>query len=271
MKSKKLAKLLSVMCMIGMLTMVLASCGGDKDKKDGKESIKGQKFIAATEPTFAPFDTTDEDGNIIGFDMDLMDAIAKDQGFKVEYKAFEFDALIPALQNGNADIITAGMNAEDPARQKKVDFSKTYYDSGLVVMVKADNNDIKSIKDLKDNMIVASQIGTTGADKANKLKKEGKIKETKILNQFTDCTFQVKNGDVDAVIIDKPVAEEAIGKDSSLKIVGKPLNAESYGFAVKKGNEALRKAINKGLEKLTEDGTYDKIYKKWFGKAPEKK
>lgn len=257
---KKTTKIISLVCALALMTTLFAGCGDKKEEKSEEPH-----YIAATEPTFAPFDTIDEDGNIVGFDMDLMNAIAEDQGFTVEYKSFEFDALIPAVNAGNADIITAGMNAEDPKRAEKVDFSDTYYDSGLVVLVKEDNNTIKGIDTLTSDMKVASQTGTTGADEANKLKEEGKIAEAVINNGFDTCIMQLSNGDVDAVIIDKPVAENAISKTKGLKTVGDVLNAESYGFAVAKGNKELLEKINTGLKHVKENGTYDKLYEKWFG------
>lgn len=262
---KKFKKVLALACIMALAITALAGCGGGK-----KDAAKDKDvLIAGTEPTFAPFDTTDEDGKLVGFDMDLMDAIAKNQGFKVDYKSFEFDSLIPALEAGNIDMITAGMNSEDPERRKKVDFSDPYYKSGLVVMVKKDNDTVKSIDDLTPDMTVASQIGTTGADLATKLKDEGKIKDTKIDNQFTECLLQLQNGDVNAVIIDKPVAEKALSKYTDLKIVGDTLNAEAFGFAVAKGNTELLDKINKGLENVKKDGTYEKIYEKWFGSPAE--
>ena len=101
-------------------------------------------YIAITEPTYAPFESTDDDGNLVGFDMDLLNAIAEDQGFKVEYQIFEFDALIPAVQAGNADIIAAAMNVTDE-RAEQVDFSEKYFDSGKVIVVTADNTTISGV------------------------------------------------------------------------------------------------------------------------------
>lgn len=102
---KKSAKVL-VVAMIAVLACgVLAGCSS----KDEKEDTEIKTYIAATEPTYAPFDTTDEEGNIVGFDMDLLNAIGEDQGFKVEYQSFEFDAIVPAIQAGNADIIALSL------------------------------------------------------------------------------------------------------------------------------------------------------------------
>lgn len=249
-------KLLIIITIVATTCMALtfASCGADQ----------GQ-LIAVTEPTYPPFDTTDEKGNIVGFDMDLLSAIAEDQGFKIEYQATNFDSLIPAVISGSADVIAAGVNANDPNRQKKLDFSDTYYDSGLVVMVKKTNDEIKGIDSLKPTMKVASQTGTTGAEKALELKDEDRIRDATILDEFNACVQQLLNGDVDAVIIDKAVADNyAKTKTSDVKLVGEVLNAESYGFAVKKGNIELRDKINLGLSHVKENGIYDKIYDKWF-------
>lgn len=254
-------KLLSIALILTMV-FCFAACGQEATQEAGDEI---PTYTAVTEPTFPPFDSTDEEGNIVGFDMDLMDAIGADQGFNVEYVALEFDALIPALQAGEADLITAGMNAMDPDRQEKVDFSTTYYDSGLVCMVKSDNETITGIDSLKPEMKVASQIGTTGADEAQALYDEGKIAEAVIINEFTTCVMQLQTGDVDAVIIDKPVAENFIKKNGDgIKIVGETLNAESYGFAVQKGNSELLEKVNTGLQNMVDNGTYDELYDKWF-------
>ena len=253
--TKNLLKLTTTVMLIAAMA-VLSACGS---------TDHGDKYRVVTEPTFAPFDTTDEDGNLVGFDMDLLNAIAEDQGFEVEYSAVEFDALIPSLESDQADIIAAGMNADDPARQKKVTFSDTYYDSGLVVLVKADNETIKGIDDFKPDMKVAAQIGTTSADKATELKEKGAIAEAVILNKNSDAILQLNNGDIQAIIIDKPVAEAYMhAKPDTVKAVGAVMNAESYGFAVQKGNTELAEKINAGLKNLKENGTFDKLVAKWF-------
>ncbi len=258
---KESVKKILAVALIAALAFAMVACGGDNTADGGDIPT----YTAVTEATFPPFDTVDENGNIIGFDMDLMNAIAEDQGFKVEYVDMEFDSLIPAVEAGNADIITAGMNADDPERQAKVDFSNTYYDSALVVVVKNDNEDITSIDDLTPDMKVASQIGTTGADQVDELFANGKIAESVILNGFDTCMLQLINGDIAAVIIDKPVAQAYMNKQpDKVKMVGEPLNAESYGFAVQKGNSELLEKINTGLQNMIDNGTYDALVEEWF-------
>jgi len=160
MKGKNLLKKTVVLTVALAMVVGVTACG----KKKNYDNKEKKTYVVGTEPTFAPFDTTDADGNIVGFDMDLMKAIGKDQGFDVEFKSFGFDALIPAVNAKNCDVIAAGMTANED-RVKKVDFSNTYYDSGNAVLVKSDNTTIKGIDDLTPDMTVAVQIGTTGADK----------------------------------------------------------------------------------------------------------
>lgn len=255
---KSFAMKVLIVGLCAVMVFAFTACGGSSEKKDSTKT-----YTVVTEPTFPPFDTTNDDDEITGFDMDMVKAIAKDQGFKVKFKSMEFQSLIPAIQSGNADIIAAGMNA-DKERAKKVTFSDSYYDSGLVIMVKKDNNTIKGESSLTSSMKVASQTGTSGAKKTEGFEKSGKISEAVILDRFDTCIMQLQNGDVNAVIIDKPVALSYMNKhEGKFKIVGKTMDAESYAMAVKKGNTELQKQLNDGLKNIVKDGTFQKICDKW--------
>lgn len=243
-----------------VLVFSLSACGGSDSGEEETVTYK-----VGTEPTFPPFDTTDEDQNIVGLDMDIISAIGEDQGFKVTFEDLSFDGLIPALQAGNIDIVAAGMNKDDKDRQEQVDFSDAYYESKLMVAVTQDNETIKSVDDLTSDMKVAAQTGTTGMNKTQELEKEGKIKEAVILNGLDTAMMQLINGDVAAVINDKPVTEAYMAKQpDKIKMVGEPLNAENYGFAVQKGNTELLEKINAGLKNIKDNGTFDKLVDKWF-------
>ena len=259
---KKYLTIVAVAALCIIMTVSLAACGGSGEKKE--ES--GEKtYTVLMNPDFPPFDTTDaESGDLAGFDVDMVNAIAEDQGFKVEWKSMEFDSLIPALEAGNGDIVASGMNGDVPERQEKVDFTDPYYKSGLVVLVKADNTTINSEDDLTKDMRVASQSGTTGADEVNRLKDEGKIKEAVILKGFDECVLQLQNGDSDAVIIDEPVAEGYMKmKKDEFKAVGETINAERYAMAVAKGNSELQEVLNTGLKNIIESGKFAEICEKW--------
>lgn len=259
---KSITKKVLIFTLAIVTALSFTGCGKKDDKADEGKSPK--KLVVATEPTFPPFDTTNKDGELDGFDMDLMKAIAKDQDLDITFKSFEFDALIPALKAGNADIVAAGMNSNDGERKKQVDFSNTYCNAGLVVLVKK-NSKIKGVKDFKNNMKVASQTGTSGGEFIEKLHKKGKIAEAVSMKKFDACVLQLINGDVDAVIIDKPVGEAYLSKKpGKTKIVGKTMNAEAYALAVKKGNKELLEKLNKGLEAIKKSGEFDKLKKKWF-------
>lgn len=164
---KSMKKFLAV-AMILLMTAALAACGGDTKDSGSSDSsadapkASGDVLIVGTEPTFPPFDTTDDNGDIVGFDMDLIKAIGKDQGFEVEFRNLEFDGLIPALTSGTIDIVAAGMDAS-PERAEQVDFSDSYYEASLIVAVAADNDTITGVDSLTPDMKVAAQTGTTGA------------------------------------------------------------------------------------------------------------
>ena len=221
-------------------------------------------YKAAMEPTFPPFDTNDEEsGELTGFDYDLINAIAEDQNFEVEWENMEFDGLVPALKAGNTDIVASGLSITDE-RKKEVDFSDEYYISGLVVAVAADNKEVKSVDDLGKDDIVGVQIGTTGAKKANDLKKAGQIKHVKTYNGLDVAFKDLETGTIDAVINDKPVTESYVAKaEDKLKVVGEALDSDPFGIAVKKDNKELLDMINEGLANLKENGKYKELCDKW--------
>lgn len=246
-------------------TFALAACGAG-DKESAKEpAVDMPEYKAAMEPTFPPFDMIDEaTQELTGFDVDLMNAIAENQGFKLEWVDMGFDGLIPALQAGSVDVVASGMDASGD-RRERVDFSDTYYDTGLIVAVKAGNTAIQSIDDLTPEMKAGGQIGTTGADLAAELYESGKIREAKIYDGLDVAVMDLQNGAIDALINDLPVTRSYMDKNSgTIDIVGDVLKAESYAFAVQKGNTELLEKINAGLQNLKDDGTFDKIYSKWF-------
>ena len=141
-------------------------------------------------------------------------------------------------------------------------FSDPYYTSGLIVMVKKDDDTIKGFSDLEGKRI-AVQIGTTGANKA------GEVKNAKVtaFNDNTAAAMELKNGGADAVINDSPVLKYYLqqGGSADAKVVGAVMNSEDYGIAVKKGNDKLAAEINKALAEMKQNGEYDKLYKTWFG------
>ena len=244
--------LVFMMAALMLVALAVTGCGGEEKKAaEAPEKV----LRVATEPTFAPFEFQEEGSDkLSGFDMDLIRAIGAKMGYKVEIANMGFDALIPALNTGNIDVAIAGMSITDE-RKQAVGMSDPYYTSGLIVMVQKDNNDIKSIEDLKGKRI-AAQIGTTGAAKAHSV--EGAVVTE--FNTNTESAMELTNGGVDAVINDSPVIGYYLAQGGSEV-------AKTVGIAVKKDNTKLLEDINKALAELKKDGEYDKIYKTWFGEV----
>ncbi|KYZ76507.1 glutamine ABC transporter substrate-binding protein [Anaerosporomusa subterranea] len=256
---KKIALLLAAL----MALTLLAGCGGQPAKP--AEQAKSKVLNVGTDAGFAPFEFQDEvSKKYVGFDIDLMEAVGKQMGYEVKIQSMGFDGLIPALEAGNIDALISGMTIT-PERAKKVNFSKPYYKSGLSIVVKMDNNNIKDFKALEGKKL-AVQIGTTGAMEAKKVK-DATVRE---FNTAPEAFMELKAGGVDAVVNDLPVNEYYIAKAGAkdAKVVGEPLNSEEYGIATAKKNTELIEKINKALDELKKNGEYEKIYVKWFGKKP---
>lgn len=257
---KKAMKRFGAMLLAVAMLASLVACGGGSQQSDDTVVYK-----AVTEATFPPFDMVDENGNIVGFDMDLMDAIAEDQGFTVEYTDMAFDSLIPAVQAGNADMITAGMWADDPERMELLDFVVYYDQGGSVLLTRADDDRITDMESLTPDMKVASQIGTDYADELMALEEEGKIGKAVIMDGFDICVLQLSNGDVDAIYVGSEIAKAYMNSsDGKLKIASDLLNSQRTGFAVAKGNKELYDKIAAGLENVKASGKYDELIEKWF-------
>ncbi|MEH7176857.1 transporter substrate-binding domain-containing protein [Neobacillus vireti] len=254
-------KKLSLFSLFLILTLFIAACGSKETA--GENADSGKVYKVGVDTTYPPFEFKEGD-EYKGIDIELINAIAKNEGFKIELSPMDFGGIIPAMQAGQLDVAIAGMSITED-RKKIVDFSSPYFDAGLIVVVKEDNSTIKSVDDLKGKK-VAVKKGTSGAkyavDNSSKLGIE--------VVQFNDspAMFQeVANGNADALIEDYPVISYAIAqKDLGLKLVGDRLNGDQYGIAVLKGeNQDLLEKINNGLAELKKDGTYDKILKTYLG------
>ncbi|ASS94108.1 transporter substrate-binding domain-containing protein [Peribacillus simplex] len=256
-------KKLGLLSMFLILTIFISACGTNDEKNAGEEKKPEKVYKVGVDTTYPPFEFK-EGNDYKGIDIELINAIAKDQDFKIKLSPMDFGGIIPAMQANQLDVAIAGMSITEE-RKKVVDFSTPYFDAGLTIVVKKDNTSTKTVKDLKGKTIAVKK-GTTGAkyaqDNATKL-------GIKVV-QFNDspAMFQeVANGNADALIEDYPVISYAIAqKDLGLKIVGERLNGDQYGIAVLKGqNKDLLKKINDGLANLKKDGTYDEIIKTYLG------
>ena len=240
-------------------TACIAGCGSSDNAGAAKENAT---FIVGMEPTFPPFEFTEND-KYVGFDLDLAQALCDKMGVKMEVKSMGFDALIPALKSGQIDLIASAMSATEE-RKKQVDFTDPYYIGGSVIVVRKDNTDIRGWDDITGKT-VAVQAGSKPADFAEK--------QGALLKQFDanyQCLQELQVGASEAAALDKAVALYYISKGglSDLKVVGEPKKLAGSAMAINKGNEKELKEINAALQAMKKDGTYTKLYQKWFGVEP---
>lgn len=218
-----------------------------------------------TEATFPPFETTDDNENIVGFDVDLIKAIAEDNDWEIEMVHLPFDSLIESLQTDKLDIVIAAMTIDED-RSEKVLFSTPYFDASQVLVIREDEERDFGIDDIVDqNLLVAVQMGTTGSYEGEDIFGSEDHPNLKQYKRVNEAFMDLKNGRVDLVIIDEPVAKNYIAHLGGMKILGEPFTNEQYGIAVKKTNTDMMDKINASLDKIKDSGKYDEIFETWFG------
>ncbi|WP_022874225.1 amino acid ABC transporter substrate-binding protein/permease [Glutamicibacter mishrai] len=238
---------------IGLMALVI---GAPSAMAQGSDSVEGKTYVIGTDTTFAPFEFR-KDGELTGIDMDILQAIAEDQGFKVEVRSLGFSAALAALSANQVDGVIAGMSITDE-RKEIYDFSEPYFESGVQMAVSQNDEDIKGYEDL-DGKTVVAKTGSEGEAYAKSVSKEYGFK-VKSLDQSATMYESVKSGSAVAVFDDYPVLAYGIAQGNGLKTVTDKVPGGSYGFAVNKGeNTALLAAFNDGLAELKANGEYQKI------------
>jgi polar amino acid transport system substrate-binding protein len=255
MKSKRIIAL-CVAVIIAVVGISFAGCSNSDDSNSTEKT-----YVIYSDNAFAPFEYLDENTNeYVGLDMDLLAAIAEDQGFTYEMHNEGFDASMGAVQSGQADAMIAGMTITDE-RALTFDFSDGYFENGQVFAV-ATGSTISSLEDLSGKTVAVKQ-STMGAQYAESIKDEYNF----TLNYYegSDQMYQAVTSGADvACFEDYAVIAYAIKTGIALDIVGDPVNPAYYGFAVQKGSNAeLIEMFNKGLANLKENGKYDEILAKY--------
>ena len=263
----RLKKVLAV-GLAAVMGISLVACGGG-NKKDSKEKT----YKIASDTTFTPFEFEDKDGNRVGIDLYLLEAIAKEEGFKYKVTAVGFDAAMASVESGQSDGMIAGMSITKE-RKQKYDFSEAYYDSKVAFAVKKGGKTFDNIKDKKKaekealsslkGKTVAAKVGTVGATYAN----ENAEKYGYKVRQFKDSPTMyqaVLTGNAAACFEDFPVISYQIGqKNLKLQVAFTSESGSQYGFAVKKGkNSELVEKFNSGLKKIKDNGKYQEIVDKY--------
>lgn len=237
-----------------------ASSGGSETSGGGGETV-----TVASDIAYRPFEFT-QDGEPVGFDIDLMNEIGSRAGFTPEFQNVTFDGIIQGLNNGLYDTAISAMTITEE-REQQIDFSEPYFNADQSLLVKS-SSDIQSTEDLGD-AIVGVQIGTTGASEAQSLADEGNVANVRTFDTIEDAFTALENSQVDAVINDFPVsADKAQTSNGSLEVVETIPTGEQYGIAFPTDSE-LTSQVNDALQEIKEDGTYAEIYEKWFGQEPD--
>ena len=230
-------------------------------------TVSAETLRVVTDPSFVPFEMMDQEtGKMIGFDMEIIREVADRAGFEIDLNTMDFNGIIPALQAGNVDIAIAGITITDQ-REEIVDFSNPYYDSGLRLLVRKGNDEIKEFDDLEGKK-VGTKIGSTSYDYLMKnLEADDGVTP---YPGSADMYMALMSGAIDAVFYDAPnVGYFARTKgEGQVTTVGPLYEGQQYGIALVEGSEWVDE-VNTALAAMKEDGTYEKIYEKWFGPMPE--
>jgi His/Glu/Gln/Arg/opine family amino acid ABC transporter permease subunit len=259
MKARLIRRIIYLLICIGLLIGILIYA--PDLLADTLDDVKSEGvLVVGTDATYPPFEYADDQTReIVGFDIDLMKAIADQLGVKAEFVVVPFDGIIAGLNSGKYDCLISAMTIT-PQRAEAVLFSEPYYDAGQSIAVPVNNKTIRSIDDLPGKRLGA-QLGTTG----EKLAKEIPRATVKSFDNIGEAFRDMANGNLDAIINDKPVSQRIIAARGKAKLVGPILNTERYGIAVRKDQARLKKAIDETLLELKSNGTYAWLNEKWFG------
>jgi polar amino acid transport system substrate-binding protein len=255
-------KILSLLLLTIIVLITAAGCSKKETSLNTLESIKKAGVMTVgLDDSFPPMGFRDENNNIVGFDIDLGNAIGEKLGVKVEYSATDFSGIIEALKAGKFNIILSTLSITDE-RKEKILFSDPYVMEGQIVAVKAGNTSITKAADLTGK-IVAAQLGSTSEEAAKKL--EG-LKELKAYDKVTEAFHDLQIGRVDAVVVDELVGRYYISKaPNDYKVLDEKLTDEPVGIGFKKEDTELKDAVQKAFNDLKADGTLSEISNKWFG------
>ncbi len=254
---KKMLKSIFALSMASLMALSFAGCGASDDGK----------LIMATNAEFPPFEFIAADGNGIcgefdGIDVAIANEIAKDAGATLEVSNMDFNSIIPAVQAGKADMGIAGMTVK-PDRLENVDFSDPYWVAVQTILVKNDNADITNVETLK-----GKKVGVVTGYTGDLALSEVEGIELSRYQRGIDAVQDLKNGKIDAAVIDSPTAASFIAKNPELKGVTDDtfFETEEYAVAIKKGNTELLEKVNATIKRLNDSGEIAKISEEIDGK-----
>lgn len=268
---KKILKL-TLMCTLILSLALAAGCGGGQKTEEGTTTTgenngaptETKVYKVGTDAAYAPFESVAPNGDIEGFDIDIVKAVAKEAGIEVEFVNTAWEGIFASLTSGKNDILVSAITITDD-RKKEMNFTEQYFESTNYIAVPEDSA-VKAMADLKGKSISVQQ-GTTGDEALTGFlgKDYTGIKRFK---GTPEAFLELRNKKADAAVADSGVVANYVANnpDAKLKIVkDDTFPKEYYGIAVAKENTELLGKLDEGLKKIKENGEYDNIYKKWFG------
>ena len=262
---------LVIAMIIGLLaSAIVAGCGDDEDDAADDsgtgaeiETITEGELLVGTDAPFPPFEIgVPDDPDFGGYDIDVMNAIGEELGLEVTYELTGFNAIFRDTASGLFDTAAAASTITEE-REQVVDFTDPYYEAQQALLVPVDS-DIATVEDLS-GATVGTQDGTTGEAYAEDEIDAGEVRG---FAQGPDAVAALVTGQVDAVIIDQPVAVDAAEEQGDVEIAEEIATDELYGFAVAPDNDGLREAMNEAIATLKEDGTLEGLYDEYFSTTP---
>lgn len=270
MKLKKiLAGALSLMMVLGVCTMT--SCGGSDDKAgtDAKSQTANEgELIVGLDDTFAPMGFRDENDELVGFDIDLANAVGEELGMKVTFKPISWDAKDLELKSKNIDCIWNGMSVT-PDRKEAFSLSNKYLDNTIILMTEKSNTDV-TIDSAED--LAKYNIGTQADSAALDMLKGNEAYDSfkdniKEYPDYDKALLDLKAGRVDVIAIDQVLGEyKNKNLDGELAVCDYSLGTDAYAIGFRKDDTALRDAVNDAIKKVIDSGEAEEISNKWFGK-----
>jgi ABC-type amino acid transport substrate-binding protein len=248
---------------VAAVAIVVSGCGSSSDNTSTSGGGGGETLTVGSDIPYPPFEQG-KPGHYTGFDIELMEAIGEKLGRPVEFQDTSFETIFRDVAQGKFDAVISAATIT-PEREKAVAFSDPYYLSEQAILVK-EGSSITGLDDLSGKTIAAQQ-GTTGLELAKEKSGAGEIRP---YPEGPDAVNALKSGTVEAVVIDAPVAQNAVEKSGGVEIAEKVPTEETYGIALAKDNTELLEEINEALKGLEQDGTYTTIFKKWFHLEPPK-
>lgn len=267
-QKEKRKMIMKVSKLFGGLTVAVASlfllsaCGSSSSKDTSLSDVKDKgTLVVAMNPEFAPFEfktLVDGKDTIVGADVEIAKAIADELGVDVKFSSMSFNNVLASLQSGKADIAISGISAT-AERKKAYDFSDSYYESENVVLIRKTDVDKYTDTDSLDGLSVGTQKGTIQETVASEQLTGAKVVS---LTQNSEMINELKNSQIEAVVLEKPIAEGYVANNSDLTISNITLTSDdtdAYAVALPKGSTKLKNKINKVIKKLKESGEIDQF------------